>query len=82
MEQALHRIGKEAQVGSTHNASLKTKAPKSDKARKANSVKGMKSDARARAGYTTLIGAAGEENKKNRSEMRSKVSSAPSHMMG
>ena len=73
MERVIHRIGKEAQVGSAHNASLKTRVPKSDKARKANSVKGMKADARASAGYNTLIGAAGEENKKDRS---------PSHMMG
>ena len=70
MEQALHRIGKEAQVGSAHNAGLKTKAPKSDKARKANSVKGMKADARAKAGYNFLTGAAREENR------------SPPHMMG
>ena len=70
MEQALHKIGKEAQVGSAHNAGMKTKAPKSDKARKSNSVKGMKADARARAGYNFLIGAAGEENR------------SPPHMMG
>ena len=82
VEQVIHRIGKEVQSGSAQSAGLKDKVPKGDNARKANSIKGMKAVAHARAGYTTLIGAAGEENKKNRSEMRSKVSSAPSHMMG
>uniref|UniRef100_A0A7N2KY10 DUF4283 domain-containing protein n=1 Tax=Quercus lobata TaxID=97700 RepID=A0A7N2KY10_QUELO len=73
VEQVLHRIGKEAQVGSAHNAGMKTKAPKSDKAHKASSVKGIKVEARARAGYKISIDAAGEENIKDRS---------PSHKMG
>ena len=82
VEQVIHRIGKEAQSGSAQSAGLKDKVPKGDKARKANSVKGMKAVAHARAGYTTLICAAGEKNKKEWSEVRSKVSSASSHMMG
>ena len=42
----------------------------------------MKAVARAMAGYTSLICAAGEEKKKDCAEMRSKVSSAPVHLMG
>ena len=82
VEQVIHRIGKEAQSGSAQSAGLKDKVPKGDKARKANSVKGMKAVAHARAGYTTLICVAGEKNKKECSQVRSKVSSASSHMMG
>ena len=82
VEQVIHRIGKEAQSSLAQNAGLKDKVPKGDKARKANSVKGMKVVAHARAGYITLICAAGEKNKKERSEVRSKVSSASLHIMG
>ena len=42
----------------------------------------MKAVAHARARYTSLICVAGEKNKTECSEVRSKVSSASSHMMG
>lgn len=65
MEQVLHRIGKEAQDGSAHDAGMKAIIPKSVKARKAGSVKGMKVEARARASHKIAIGAAGEENSRD-----------------
>ena len=65
VEQALHRIGKEAQDVSAHNASMKANIPKNGKARKAGSVKAMKMEARARVGSMRLIGATGEENSRD-----------------
>ena len=65
MEQAIHRIGKEAQVVSAHNASMKANIPKNGKARKAGSVKAMKMEARSRVGSMRLVGAAREETSRD-----------------
>ena len=70
VEQVLHRIGKEAQDGLAHDARMKAIIPKSVKARKAGSVKGMKVEAHARASHKITIGAAGEENSRDRSPAR------------
>ena len=67
LEQALQKIGKEAHVGSTHNAGKKVFMPKDTQGRKSGSVKGMKAEARAKGGCNFVIGAAGEDKSKVRS---------------
>ena len=67
LEQAIHRIGKEAQDDLAHNASKKVNIPKNGKARKAGSVKAMKMEARSRVGSMRLVGAAGEETSRDSS---------------
>mgnify|MGYP000957094387 FL=1 len=70
VEQALQKIGKEAHVGSAHNAGKKVFMPKDTQGRKSGSVKGMKAEARAKGGCNFVIGAAGEDKSKVRSLAR------------
>ena len=70
VEQVLHRIGKEAQESLAHDAGMKAFIPKSVKARKAGLVKGMKTEARARASHKIAIGAAREEISRDQSPAR------------
>ena len=67
LEQAILRIGKEAQVESAHNANKKVNIPKNGKAYKAGLVKAMKMEARSRVGSMRLVGAVGEETSRDSS---------------
>nr|XP_023902463.1 uncharacterized protein LOC112014276 [Quercus suber]POF27029.1 uncharacterized protein CFP56_40394 [Quercus suber] len=78
LEQVIHRIGIEAQPNSAHSLNLKGKEPKFDKARKANSVKGMKAAARAMVGQNSQNSAAVKLNAPLQGvEMRSKELNVP-----